>query len=56
MIIIIKKYKYLPVEKALPSGQTQTTEDAKFTYSPKFTQLTYKAFKKQIKIIENQEE
>ena len=47
----INKYEYLTGEKILPSNQKQIIEQAKFTYSP-----LGKAFKKQIKTIENQGE
>ena len=43
------KYEYLTGEDILPSNQQQTTEQAKFTYSP-----LVKAFEKQIKTIEDQ--
>ena len=45
----IHRYKYLTGEDILPSNQQQIIEQAKFTYSP-----LGKAFKKQIKTIENQ--
>ena len=47
----IHKYKYLTGEEILPSNQQQIIEQAKFTYSP-----IGKAFEKQIKTIEDQEE
>ena len=47
----IDKYEYLTGEEILPSNQKQITEQAKFTYSP-----LGKAFEKQIKTIEDQEE
>ena len=43
------KHEYLTGEEILPSNQQQITEQGKFTYSP-----LGKAFKKQIKIIEDQ--
>ena len=45
------KYVYLTGEEILPSNQKQMLEQAKFTYS-----LLRKAFEKQIKTIEDQEE
>ena len=45
------KYEYLTGEEILPSNQKQTIQQAKFTYSP-----LRKAFEKQIKTIEDQEE
>ena len=47
----IHKYEYLTGEDILPSNQQQIIEQAKFTYSP-----LGKAFKKQIKTIEDQGE
>ena len=47
----IHKYEYLTGEDILPSNKQQITEQAKFTYSP-----LGKAFEKQIKTIEYQEE
>ena len=47
----IKKYEYLTSENILPSNQQQIIEQVKFTYSP-----LGKAFKKQMKTIEDQEE
>ena len=47
----IDKYEYLTGEDILPSGKQQIIEQAKFTYSP-----LGKAFKKQIKTIEDQGE
>ena len=47
----IHKYEYLTGEETLPSNQQQIIEQAKFTYS-----LLEKAFKKQIKTIEDQGE
>ena len=46
----LDKYEYLTGEEILPSNQRQIIEQAKFTYSP-----LGKAFKKQIKTIEDQE-
>ena len=46
----IHRYEYLTGEDILPSNQQQITEQARFTYSP-----LGKAFKKQIKTIEDQE-
>ena len=46
----IHKYEYLTGEDILPSNQQQIIEQARFTYSP-----LGKAFKKQIKTIEDQE-
>ena len=46
----IAQYGYLTGEEKLPSTQKQIIEQAKFTYSP-----LGKAFKKQIKTIEDQE-
>ena len=43
------KYEYSTSEEILPSNQRQIIEQAKFTYYP-----LGKAFKKQIKTIENQ--
>ena len=45
------KFEYLTGEDILPSNQQQITEQAKFTYS-----TVGKAFKKQIKTIEDQGE
>ena len=45
----IDKYEYLTGEEILPSDQSGTVEQAKFTYSP-----LGKAFEKQIKSIEEQ--
>ena len=45
----IHKYEYLTGEDILPSNQQQIIEQARFSYSP-----LGKAFKKQIKIIEDQ--
>ena len=47
----IDKYEYLTGEEILPSNQQQIIQQAKFTYSP-----LGKAFKKQIKTIEDQGE
>ena len=47
----IDKYEYLTGEEILPSNQQQMIQQAKFTYSP-----LGKAFKKQIKTIEDQGE
>ena len=47
----IHKYEYLTSKDMLPSNQKQIIEQAKFTYSP-----LGKAFEKQIKTIEDQEE
>ena len=47
----IHKYEYLTGEDILPSIQQQIIEQANFTYSP-----LGKAFEKQIKTIEDQEE
>ena len=47
----IRKYEYLTGEDILPSNQQQIIEQAKFTFSP-----LGKAFEKQIKTIEDQEE
>ena len=47
----IHKYEYLTGEDILPSNQQQIIEQAKFTYSP-----LEKAFEKQIKAIEDQEQ
>ena len=47
----IDKYEYYTGEEILPSNQKQIIEQAKFTYSP-----FGKAFKKQIKTIEDQGE
>ena len=46
-----QKYEYLTGEYILPSNQQQIIEQARFTYSP-----LGKAFEKQIKTIEDQEE
>ena len=46
----IHRYEYLTGEDILPSNQQQIIEQARFTYSP-----LGKAFKKQIKTIEDQE-
>ena len=46
----IGTYEYLTGKEILPSNQKQIIEQAKFTYSP-----LGKAFKKQIKTIEDQE-
>ena len=46
----IHKYEYLTGEDILPSNQQQIIEEAKFSYSP-----LGKAFEKQIKAIEDQE-
>ena len=45
------KYQYLAGEEILPSNKKQIIEQTKFTYSP-----LGKAFEKQIKTIEDQEE
>ena len=45
------KYEYLPGKEILPSNQKRMIEQAKFTYYP-----LGKAFKKQIKIIEDRGE
>ena len=45
----IHKYEYLTGEDILPSNQQQIIEQARFSYSP-----LGKAFKKQIKIMEDQ--
>ena len=45
------KYEYLTGEEILPSNQKQMIEQVKFAYSP-----SGKAFEKQIKIIQDQEE
>ena len=45
------KYEYLTGQDILPSNEQQIIEQAKFTYSP-----LEKAFKKQIKTIEYQEQ
>ena len=45
----IDKYEYLTHKEVLPSNQQQIIEQAKVTYSP-----LGKAFKKEIKIIEDQ--
>ena len=47
----IHRYEYLTGEDILPSNQQKIIEQAKFTYSP-----LGKAFKKQIKTIEDQGE
>ena len=47
----IDKYEYLTGEEILPSNQQQIIEQAKFTYFP-----LGKAFKKQVKTIEEQRE
>ena len=47
----IDKYEYLTREEILPPNQQQIIQQAKFTYSP-----LGKAFKKQIKTIEDQGE
>ena len=47
----IDKYEYLTGEEILPSNQQEIMEQAKFTYSP-----LGKAYEKQIKTIEDQEE
>ena len=47
----IHKYEYLTGEDILPSNQQQIIEQVKFTYSP-----LGKAFEKQMKTIEDQEE
>ena len=47
----IDKYEYLTGKEILPSNQYQIIEQAKSTYSP-----LGKAFEKQIKTIEDQEE
>ena len=47
----IDKYEYLTGEERLPSSQRQILEETKFSYSP-----LGKAFKKQIKSIEEQKE
>ena len=47
----IHKYEYLTGEDVLPSNQQQIIEQARFTYCP-----LGKAFKKQIKTIEDQTE
>ena len=47
----IDKYEYLTGEEILQSNQLQIIEQAKFTYSP-----LVKAFEKQIKTIEDQEQ
>ena len=47
----IRKYEYLTSEDILPSNQQQIIEQARFTYFP-----LGKAFKKQIKTIEDQGE
>ena len=47
----LDKYEYLTGEEILPSNQQQTIQQAKFNYSP-----LGKAFKKQIKTIEDQGE
>ena len=44
------KYEYLIGDEVLPSNKQQITEQAKFEYSP-----LGKAFKKQVKTIEDQE-
>ena len=45
------KYEYLTGEEILPSNQKQMIEQVKFAYSP-----SGKAFEKQIKTIQDQEE
>ena len=45
----IHEYKYLTSEDILPSNQQQVIQQVRFTYSP-----LGKAFKKQIKTIEDQ--
>ena len=47
----IRKYEYLTGEDTLPSNQQQIIEQVKFTCSP-----LGKAFEKQIKTIEDQEQ
>ena len=47
----IDKYEYLTGKEILPSNQQQIIEQTKFNYSP-----LVKAFEKQTKIIEDQEE
>ena len=47
----INEYEYPTGEEIVPSNQKQTTEEAKFTYSP-----LGKAFEKQTKTIEDQGE
>ena len=47
----IDKYEYLTGEEILPSNRQQIIEQAKFTYCP-----SGKAFEKQTKTIEDQEE
>ena len=47
----LDKYEYLTGEEILPSNQQQLIQQAKFNYSP-----LGKAFKKQIKTIEDQGE
>ena len=47
----IDKYEYLTGEEILPSGQSRIVKKARLTYSP-----LDKAFEKQIKTIEEQEE
>ena len=47
----IRKYEYLTGEDILPSNQQQIIEQTKFTYFP-----LGKAFEKQIKTIEDQEQ
>ena len=47
----IDKHEYLTGEEILPSDQRRVIEQAKFTYSP-----LRKAFEKQMKTIEDQEE
>ena len=47
----IDKHEYLTGEEILPSNQQQIIEQGKFTYSP-----LGKAFEKQIKTIEDQEQ
>ena len=44
------KYEYLTGDEVLPSNKQQIIEQAKFEYSP-----LGKAFKKQVKTIEDQE-
>ena len=47
----IDKYEHLPGDEILPSNQSRIIKQAKFTYSP-----LGRAFKKQIKTIEEQRE
>ena len=44
-----EKYKYVTDEETLPSNQSQTIKQARFTYS-----LVEKAFKKQTETVESQ--